>query len=198
MVESAKLIFNQWKSAQDRSFDNSLGFMTQSDGKEYWECPTEGMVKINTDVATFTDSNRFSFSMLAHDHHGELLEAYASCRQGNMDPVIAEAIGIREALSWVKGKEWSEVVMETDCLTVVHAMRCSSTRLSYLGRVIDDCKLLLSQLHERNITLNFVKRSANKVAHHIARHTSSIADRIWREGVSHPDLSHVLLHDLKF
>lgn len=40
--------------------------------------------------------------------------------------------------------------METDCLTFIQAIRCSSVNLSYLGRVIDEGKLLLSQIGERN------------------------------------------------
>ncbi|XP_074327492.1 uncharacterized protein LOC141665405 [Apium graveolens] len=35
----AKLLLNQWKNAQDKSFDHFLGFMGQEDGKERWEYP---------------------------------------------------------------------------------------------------------------------------------------------------------------
>ncbi|KAL1831294.1 hypothetical protein ACET3Z_000945 [Daucus carota] len=38
------------------------------------------------------------------------------CKQGTIDPELAEAIGIREALSWVKNMDWQNVVLETDCL----------------------------------------------------------------------------------
>lgn len=55
LVESSILYLNQWRNAQDKSFD--LGFMTQADGKEHWQRPPEGMIKINTDAALFTDSN---------------------------------------------------------------------------------------------------------------------------------------------
>lgn len=139
VVDSAKLIFNQWFNVQDVSFDNSLGFMTPEDDREHWECPKEGTVKINTDAAIFSDSNQYSYSMIARNHAGELMEAKASCKQGKVDPELAEAIGIREALSWLKGKPWTEVTMETNCLIVVQALRCSSVRLSYLGRVLDEC-----------------------------------------------------------
>lgn len=80
VVESAKLILNQWKSAQDRSFDNYIGFMTQADGQR----ALGTSVKINTDAALCTDS----------DHTGEMIEAVSSCRKGYIDPEIAEAIGI--------------------------------------------------------------------------------------------------------
>ncbi|XP_074363041.1 uncharacterized protein LOC141703396 [Apium graveolens] len=50
VISSANICLNQWKNAQDKSFDNFLGFMTQADGKERWEPPQLGEVKINTDV----------------------------------------------------------------------------------------------------------------------------------------------------
>lgn len=92
------------------------------------------------------------------------MEAISSCRSGSLNAEIAEAIGIREALSWVKSKNWPAAVLETDCLNVVQAIRCSSVNLSYLGRVVDECKQLLVELKSRNVTLKFVKRSANMVA----------------------------------
>lgn len=47
------------------------------------------------------------------------------------------------------------------------------------------------------MTLNFVKRSANAVAHFLARNTSSLADRSWNHKNVIPGLSHVISNDLK-
>ena len=93
---------------------------------------------------------------------------------------------------------WPRVILETDCLVVTQAIRSASINLSYLGRVIDECKGLLSELGDRKVFLNFVKRSANEVAHFIARHNSSLADRVWRGDNTHPDFIPVILNDLKF
>lgn len=135
--------------------------------------------------------------MVARDHEGKLVEAISSCKRGRVDPELAEAIGIREALSWIKVKAWPSVVLETDCLTATQAIRCSSINLSYLGRVIDECKHLLSEIDNRKVILKFVKRSANNMTHFIARHSSSIADRIWRREDVPSDFIHVLFNDLR-
>lgn len=197
IVTSAVQVLNNWESAQDKSFDNTIGFLTQADGDVHWKQPQIGIVKVNTDAALFDDLNRYSYAIVARDHEGAMMEAMSSCRPGSLNPETAEAIGIREALSWVKSKNWPATVVETDCLSVVQAIRCSSINLSYLGRVIDQCKQLLVDLKSRNVTLKFVKRSANLVAHYIARYSSSIADRSWGVGDAHPDLIHVLATDLK-
>ncbi|XP_074322699.1 uncharacterized protein LOC141659673 [Apium graveolens] len=161
------------------------------------QVPQIGTVKVNTDAALFEHSNCFSFAMVARDHEGTMLEAASSCRPGSLHPELAEIIGIREALSWIKNKNWSSTVVESDCLGAIQAIRCSSINLSYLGRVVDECRKLLDDLESRNVSLKFVKRSANMVAHYLARYSSSIADRSWDREKVHPDLLHVLLDDLK-
>ncbi|KAL8131971.1 hypothetical protein AgCh_007755 [Apium graveolens] len=137
----AKLLLNQWKNAQDKSFDHFLGFMGQEDGKERWEYPQEGKVKFNVDAAIFENSSTYCLSMVARDHRGELVVAGTSCREGRIAPDLAEALGIKEALSWIKYNLKQPAIVETDCLAVVQAIRCSSTHLSYLGRVIEECSL---------------------------------------------------------
>ena len=197
VVNSAILVLNQWQSAQDRSFDNLFGFITPSDGKEHWQLPQMNTIKVNTDAALFEDSGHFSFSILARDHEGNMVEDKACCKQGSIAPELAEAIGVREALSWIKSKNWPHVIIETDCLVVVQAIRSSYVSLSYFGIVIDECKQHLSDLRGRRVILNFVKRSVNAVAHFLARSTSSLADRSWNRGSVYPGLIHVMLNDLK-
>ena len=69
---------------------------------------------------------------------------------------------------------------------------------SYLGRVIQECRILPANLSCNNVKFRFVKRPANKVAHFLARHNCSIIDRIWRvEDVHSPlDFHYVLSNDL--
>lgn len=72
--------------------------MTQADGMEQWKHPNEGVIYVNTDAALFKEFNSYSYSRLARNHKGELVEAVSSCRQGSIDPTVAEAIIIREAM----------------------------------------------------------------------------------------------------
>ncbi|XP_074347114.1 uncharacterized protein LOC141685938 [Apium graveolens] len=198
VCKSAKLYLNQWKTAQDKSFSNSLGFMTQEDGLEQWVRPRDGMIKINVDAAIFEDTSKYCYSMIARDGAGELVAATTKCRSGTIVSEMAEAIGIKEALSWIKNEVTQPAIVESDCLSVIQAIRCSTVNLSYLGRIIDECKALLSDLKNRHVVLNFVKRSANNVTHFLARHNSSIADRQWYGGNVFPELYQVICNDLKF
>ena len=115
---------------------------------------------------------------------------------GSPSAELAEAMGIREALSWVKNQNLSNVVLESDCLQIVQAIRSSFLCFSLLGRVVKECRVLLTSLKNKNVKFRFVKRSANKVAHFLARNTCSVADRVWRVGDVHSDFHDILLNDL--
>lgn len=153
--------------------------MTQEDGLEKWVQPRNGMIKINVDATIFEDTRKYCYSMIARDCAGDLVAAIAKCRLRTIAPELAGAIGIKEALSWIKNEVTQPAIVESDCLVVIQAIRYSTVNLSYLGRIIDECKSLLNDLKNRHAVLNYVKRSANNVAHFLARHNSSIADRHW-------------------
>lgn len=57
VVQSAFAVLNQWTSAQDKTFDQFMGYMIQEDGHEHWQQPTMNKVKINIDAAIFEESN---------------------------------------------------------------------------------------------------------------------------------------------
>ncbi|KAL8106117.1 uncharacterized protein LOC141680879 [Apium graveolens] len=180
VVVSARVAFNQWHQAQDKTFDIFLSHLTNADGSEHWTLPMENTVKVNSDAAIFEASNCYSYSLVARNSKGELIHAKSRCRLGQAAPDSAEAMGVREALSWIKEQQYRDVVLETDCLVVVQALRGSGALLSYFGRIIVECKKLLEELKDRNVSVIFVKRSANKVADFLAKSTCSVADRIWR------------------
>ncbi|XP_074356015.1 uncharacterized protein LOC141695687 [Apium graveolens] len=156
--------------------------MSSNDGNEQRHLPLDNSVKINVDAAIFEDPRHYNYAFLTRDHNGSLVEAISKCSPGRVTPEFAEALGIREALSWTKMKRYHNMVVETDCLRVVQLIRSSFSSLSYLEKVIADCRTCLSDLSSQNAVLRFVRRSANSVAHYLARYSSSITDRVWRVG----------------
>lgn len=51
-------VLNQWQFVQDKSFDISLGLLKPEDGRSTWQAPTYDIVKVNTDAALFSGSNK--------------------------------------------------------------------------------------------------------------------------------------------
>lgn len=116
MLESALSLLNQWKCVHDRTFDRFLGYISTEDGDEHWTLPLANSIKINTDAAIFEESLNFSFVFVVRDHTGSLIEARSRCLRGIPNPYLAEALGIREALSWIKNEDQHDVIIKSDCL----------------------------------------------------------------------------------
>lgn len=134
---------------------------------------------------------------MVRSHTGKLIEAKSKCVQGRVQPELAEAMGIRETLSWIKQKKVKNVELEADCLQMVRAIRSSVPSFSYLGQVVEEFRTLLAHLKDQNVLFRFVKRFANAVAHYLARYSSLVADRSWQDKDIHPALLNVMLSDLK-
>ncbi|XP_030477862.2 uncharacterized protein LOC115694899 [Cannabis sativa] len=191
-VVLARTVLNQWLYAEDKTFDPSLGLLFPEDGNENWTLPNVDTIKINIDVAIFSSTNCYSYSCVARTHTGTLLEAKAKCVRGVVSPEVAEAIGIHEALSWIKDKKWSRVEVELDCLVAIQSIRSPSTMYSYFGRIITKCKKLLDELKDCLVSLKFVKRYVNNGAHYLTRSTCFIVDR----SLSVSNAPSVLMNDL--
>ena len=67
---------------------------------------------------------------------------------------------------------------------------------SYFGRIILDCKRYLSELQSNNISVKFIRRPTNALAHCLAKATSNVSDRILGVDDTSPLFQHVLLNDL--
>ncbi|KAL6555923.1 hypothetical protein OROGR_005211 [Orobanche gracilis] len=85
---------------------------------------------------------------------------------------IAEAVSIREALSWMKNMGYEDFDLETDAQQVYFAI-LSHSFISAFDSVIDDVKEIVSSIGVVNF--HFAKRSANRAAHTVAREAVSMS-----------------------
>ncbi|KAM6542729.1 hypothetical protein CsatB_007176 [Cannabis sativa] len=124
---------------------------------------------INVDAALFHRDNSYGFGIVARYSLGKLIEAKTCYKAGSYSAEVVEALGFKEALNWIKSTNWQNVELETDSLLTVQAIRSKQKMSSIFGLIIQDCCHLLSTLP--NVKISFIKRSANRVAHAIARHS---------------------------
>ncbi|XP_060974297.1 uncharacterized protein LOC133039416 [Cannabis sativa] len=174
IVTSAKSYLSQWKHAHFSGFELLAAGLNQGDGAEHWVPPSENNVKVNVDAAIFEGSQQFGVGWVARDHRGLFIHGHTRLFNVQSTPELAEAVGIREALSWIKDSGMQQVVLETDCLSVVQALRSSIVMISTFGQVVNECKALLNVL--KNVSIYFIRRSANMVAHEFARASVSFPD----------------------
>lgn len=194
VLRTARSTLDQWIEAQAKNFVPSIGNLHTMDGKELWTKPSQQTIKINLDAALFDSDNMVGYGLCARDHTGRLIDARAVCQRGRTSAVLAEALAFKEALSWIKSKQWHNVLIETDCLKVVQALRSSLTFTSPLGLVIADCKQLMQGI--ANAAFCFIKRSANRVAHCLARQSIFLSDRSFTEANAPSEVMYLCMSDL--
>lgn len=76
----------------------------------------------------------------------------------------------------------------------VQSVRSQVSMRSYYGSIISECKLLLHEL--RDVSLVFIRRSANRVAHKLARASYFMSDRVVRADSVPDDIHACVLDDL--
>uniref|UniRef100_A0A803QB69 RNase H type-1 domain-containing protein n=1 Tax=Cannabis sativa TaxID=3483 RepID=A0A803QB69_CANSA len=176
VVSIASLNFVSWNNAQNQSHISPSGHGQQGRYIEHWTRPIDPYIKVNVDGAIFSNEECFGFGMVARTASGSVIEAVQIRKIGNWSPLLVEAMGLKEALSWIKQKDWHSVIVESDCLTLINDVKSTKTLVSPYGFVLQDCRGLLTSLVD--VDCKFVKRSANSLAHALARASLFEADRI--------------------
>uniref|UniRef100_A0A803R3Z0 RNase H type-1 domain-containing protein n=1 Tax=Cannabis sativa TaxID=3483 RepID=A0A803R3Z0_CANSA len=152
------------------------------------------MLKINTDGMIFAATTQYGTGIVIRDFHGKLIEARSSLHPGACQPAVVEALSVKEALSWLKMRNLSNVLIETDCIAVVQAIN-SSVALPYVfGLFVQECQSILSILH--NVSVCRVKRSANKTAHCVARGACFWSDSLFTESNVPSALQSIVIADI--
>lgn len=119
------------------------------------------------------------FGGIIPDSAGSFIAAYQGYFQGCFSPLLAEAISLREVLSWIKTMHIGNLIIESDSQLLVYSTHNSVEDTSSIGLVVDDCKALIGAIDHCEV--RFVYRSANDVAHSIARAARSTSG--WHEWV---------------
>ncbi|XP_031115730.1 uncharacterized protein LOC116019596 [Ipomoea triloba] len=131
-----------------------------------------GFISVHTDAVVFLETQEVTFGVIIKDNRGEYIAAKSGHLRCLLDAHIAEAVAIRVALSWVKERGHSKVMMYTDCQMVCKLFNGNLLDLSFAGCVINDCREL--SRHFESVSVKFISRSVNKAAHVLARAARSL------------------------
>ncbi|XP_031127687.1 uncharacterized protein LOC116029785 [Ipomoea triloba] len=145
-----------------------------------WTCPTPGVLKCNIDATIF--DNDAGYGAVVCDYLG--LFVVAKCDQLGFvrDPLLAESLAIKEALTWIKDIGHHNIILESDCLNFCLSFNSRSIDFSYIGSIVKQCHSIARNIG--NVSVRHVQRSANHVAHVLARATGSLC--VWGSWDSFP------------
>lgn len=193
IVNLAGSFLAQWQHAQILINGDLLS--DQNSGVVSWCKPACGWLKCNVDGAVFSSESKLGFGMVLRNSEGTMIAARCGSILGPADSVLAEAVSFREALSWLKRLGASQVIVESDSSMLIQAIQASSSSPNYVGLVVNECKDLVASIVDCRIY--FVRRSANSVAHLLARASNSMSDVQEWGSIPPPFICNALSFDLQ-
>lgn len=131
---SALNLLAAWKKAQAVETKANRGLQ----GRQQWEKPAEGWIKVNVDAALFEENGGTGVASVARDAAENFLKARSSWFEGLRVPREAEALGLKEALSWARESNFRRCIFETDSQVLAVACKGRCGR-SYFDTQMLEC-----------------------------------------------------------
>ena len=142
-----------------------LCLQRQNNEASGWRAPPSGMYKINVDGATSIDGRPFSVGVMIRDSKGNLVAALSKVLQGQYSSLESEIVALENGILLAKEMVLSQVIFESDALTLVQDFNTSESNLGHLYQGILD---LLKSF--RSWKICHLKREHNRVAHELAHY----------------------------
>ena len=159
-----------------------------------WMPPTGFQYKINFDVTVFVDIKVSGFGVVIWNDKGEVMVALFAKGPSVMDSEEAEVLAGRKALEFALDSSFTEVVLEGDNIGVMRSIQSNRANNSGLGHIYVDIHCLVASF--RIWSVSYVKRTANFVAHSLAKYARQVVDeQVWLEE-SPPPAQKALYFDL--
>lgn len=156
-----------------------------------WSPPPVGSMYINVDAALFSSSRQMGVGVVIRNHLGECVAACSELIPNVVVPELAEAFAIRRALSLAGEEGYANLIVASDCLSLVQRLTASTLDRSAVGVVIQDILFLASTC--TSISFKHVSRSCNHVAHVLARSADQLVSSVSRFDT--PDCIRETLYD---
>ncbi|XP_031131672.1 uncharacterized protein LOC116033057 [Ipomoea triloba] len=145
-----------------------------------WSPPPLGMISCNVDAVLHEGT--VTYGAILRDHQGVFVAAHSGQLMCGKDPYLAEAMAVKEALAWIKSRSGVGYLVESDCLNFFNSYNSGRQDYSHVGLVIQQCRIIACDIG--NTVVRHVRRSANHVAHVLARAAGSSS--VLGEWVSSP------------
>ncbi|XP_031107562.1 uncharacterized protein LOC116012214 [Ipomoea triloba] len=156
-------LLNSWQELGERNISNNMHGFTLSNAAS----PTADVALIYVDAAVFPETDQASYGVIILDNNDGFVAAKSGPIRCLNDAHLAEAIAIKEALSWAKEKGIRRLKVYSDCQAVCNLFNGTLPDFSFAGCTINECREL--KRHFEFVSIQFISRSVNKPAHVLAR-----------------------------
>lgn len=153
-----------------------------------------GKLKCNMDASLFSYPFKSGYGCVIQDEYGQFVASLQGTTMGKHSPILAEALSIQEAFSWLKNLQVREVVVESDSQSLINALNQNDVDFSSFGLVIENCKTMQKVFNHCSFV--FVRKSVNRVAHCLAKEACYVSGQDIRVSYPPPFIFDVLEMDL--
>jgi ribonuclease HI len=143
-----------------------------------WTPPPEGTVIINVDAAIFKTDRRMGMGAIIRDHNGSCLVACTEQTDEILVPEMAEALAMRRAVILAKDEGYANIIVASDCLSVVNRVTSGLEDRSSCGTVIHDIRRMADSFS--SCSFRHVYRGLNAAAHSLAKFSKFSLNSVWR------------------
>ena len=145
-----------------------------------WRPPPPNRFKLNFDAAMFKEEDASGFRAIIRNERGEVMAALSGKGPPAACSEEAEVLACRRAVEFTLECGFREMVVEGDNQSVMAALERKSCLLSRVGHILQDILYMVNEFRWSQV--QFAKRSANTIAHLLARHAKNVThDVIWLE-----------------
>lgn len=155
-----------FKDCQDAALTgSSYKASSQPVHQSKWSRPDACWSKLNMDVGLMRDRGS-GLGIVCRDSNGSVTACAVVQMSEGWEPRMDEAMVVREGLKYAVRWGVTKVVVESDCLQVIHALRSRASESTEFHLLVDD--ILSMCVKFADVVWSFVKRTSNKVAHVLA------------------------------
>ncbi|XP_073015284.1 uncharacterized protein [Primulina eburnea] len=144
IVSSAIQFLTDWKAVRNIT-TNPEGTTHREVERFPWIKPQAPTLKCNVDASVQNGSGLFGVGMVLRDYEGVFVSARTNAFPGRALVKEAEAMAIKEALSWIMEMNIQEAIFESDAKGVTEALNSTRDDDSEFGAIILECRELLRQ-----------------------------------------------------
>ena len=165
-------LIEEFKSSRDQ-----LTIHASREAVQSWCPPT--LFKLNFDAAVFMDTELSGFGAVIRNNMGEVMAALSAKGPPVANSEEAEILACQKALEFAVEAGFQDVV-EGDNVTIMNGLTIVKPGNSLLGNIYEDARRLAMRF--RSVSASCVRRSANGVAHSLARFARQLSeDYVWLE-----------------
>ena len=158
-----------------------------------WSAPPLGIVKLNVD-ASLAVEGWIGLGVVARDSTGHVLFAATRRVRAHWSAEISEAKAIEMAVRLGRRFGLRDILVESDCQTIVHRLSKNAIFLADLDLVLHN--ILSSSMYYSSVAWSHVKRDGNSVAHNLAKLIPFGFEQIWENHCPREVAPYVLMDSL--